>query len=535
MSVRMLRAGLLGAVIAIPWIALSYLFNRWGGLPFPPFDLLDAVTRLLPGSIVTAMIHGLVGVLTALDLGELSATAKAAERMMAISIALLLAGGLSALGALLPIRRPGGLIWQGLGTGLVLSAIFSLMRAALAAARPSLPADYLWVVALGLAWGLALGWLQEKAQQVYQEDPPATMSRRQFLTLVGGGVLTISVGSLALADWLESPEAETPAPLPPTEFDLTVTSGPAASPPAEVLQSRIPPVAGTRPEITATEDFYTIDINTRPPSIQAKEWELTLEGMVSDPLSLTLDELRARTSRAQVITLSCISNPIGGDLISTGIWRGVPLAELLAEAGVQPGASHLYVEAADGFYENLSLDVAMDPRTLLVYEMNGEPLPEAHGFPLRIYIPDRYGMKQPKWITRIEVRDSLTPGYWVERGWSREAKVQTTSVIDTTRHRSTGGTGSGTLLIGGIAYAGARGIRAVEVQIDDGDWQPAQLRHPPLSPLTWVLWRYEWPAQPGSHIIRVRAYDGAGKLQITTPQGPRPDGAVGVHEATIRS
>jgi hypothetical protein len=158
------------------------------------------------------------------------------------------------------------------------------------------------------------------------------------------------------------------------------------------------------------------------------------------------------------------------------------------------------------------------------------PLPVEHGYPLRIYIPDCYGMKQPKWIQDIEAISSWEPGYWVRRGWDREARVKATSVIDVIA--SDAKTTAGTIPIGGIAYAGARGISRVELRVDDGDWQPATLRTP-LSPTTWVIWRYEWPSQPGRHDITVRCVDGDGNMQIVEVSPPHPSGASRLHTRSI--
>jgi hypothetical protein len=158
--------------------------------------------------------------------------------------------------------------------------------------------------------------------------------------------------------------------------------------------------------------------------------------------------------------------------------------------------------------------------------MNGKPLPREHGFPLRIYIPNHYGMKQPKWITRMEVIDHQGAGYWVDRGWSEEAIVKTTSVIDNVEVDSTDGE---MIVSGGIAYAGERSISKAELQIDDGPWSEVELRTPPLSKLMWVQWRYQGPAQPGRHIARIRAYDGKGDMQILEESGSHPDGATGVY------
>jgi DMSO/TMAO reductase YedYZ molybdopterin-dependent catalytic subunit len=252
---------------------------------------------------------------------------------------------------------------------------------------------------------------------------------------------------------------------------------------------------------------------------------LEIGGLVDNPLTLTLNDIRSRPSISQYITLSCISNRIGGDLISTALWTGIRLRDLLNEVGLQSEARGLYIEAADGFFETVVMEDMMDDRTLLVYEMNGQPLPREHGFPLRIYIPNHFGMKQPKWIVRMEAVADEPPGYWVERGWSQTAIMRTTSVIDAVRVEAAG---EGRTAMGGIAHAGDRGISKVEVQVDDGPWQEAELRVPPLSPLTWVQWRFEGSLPAGDHVAKVRAYDGDGKLQVLEENPPHPDGATGV-------
>ncbi|HCB48724.1 MAG TPA: molybdopterin-binding oxidoreductase, partial [Chloroflexi bacterium] len=249
-------------------------------------------------------------------------------------------------------------------------------------------------------------------------------------------------------------------------------------------------------------------------------------------VNLSLEELMAFPSVTQPITLSCISNRIGGDLIGTSNWTGLRLRDLMEEIGLQPEARSLLVEAEDGFHETVVMKDILDPRTLLVYGMNGETLPADHGFPLRIYIPDRYGMKQPKWITRITAVDNQPEGYWVRRGWSLEARSQIVSVIDTVATDDP--SEDGLIPIGGIAWAGERGISKVELQFDDDSWVEATLRTPPLSPLTWVQWRYDWDAIPGSYDIRVRATDGMGQLQIEDVSPVRPDGATGYHSTSVR-
>jgi hypothetical protein len=301
-----------------------------------------------------------------------------------------------------------------------------------------------------------------------------------------------------------------------------------------VLAKRIVPAPGTRPEVTSADDFYRIDINVVPPEVDANTWHLALTGLVNKPLSLSLNDIRSRPAVTQAVTLQCISNPVGGDLTSTAYWTGVRFKDILAEAGLQAAGTDINMVAADGFYESVPMAEAMDDRTLLVYAMNGQPLTSAHGFPLRIYIPGHYGMKQPKWITAMSVVSTPGAGYWVDRGWSETAIPQITSVIDTVSVDKTALAQNGTFPLGGIAYSGARGISKVEVQIDNGAWVEAQLRNPALSPLTWVQWRYDWKPTPGTHNVAVRATDGRGALQVTAAVDPAPEGATGIDSVTIQ-
>ncbi len=267
-----------------------------------------------------------------------------------------------------------------------------------------------------------------------------------------------------------------------------------------------------------------------PPSIDAQSWRLKIGGLVDRPVSLTLDELKARyPSTDQFATLSCISNPVGGPLTSTTLWTGPPFRDVLASVGVKPQARFAHLLAQDGFDE--VVDLAMirgDGRIVLAHTWNGQPLPTAHGFPLRVYLPGHYGMKQPKWITEIVLVPDDIPGYWVSRGWDSQAIMRTTSVIDVVATNDLVRSGGRTFVpVGGIAHAGDRGISKVEVQVDGGPWQAAELRAP-LSGLTWVIWRYQWPFARGEHVFAVRAYDGTGALQITQPHGSFPSGATGI-------
>jgi DMSO/TMAO reductase YedYZ molybdopterin-dependent catalytic subunit len=206
---------------------------------------------------------------------------------------------------------------------------------------------------------------------------------------------------------------------------------------------------------------------------------------------------------------------------------------VLADVKPQPTATHIKITSYDGFYETVALDlINADERIMLTYNWDGIPLLYEHGFPLRIYVPDRYGMKQPKWITDIEVIDHDENGYWVDRSWDKVAQMRATSVVDVVAGDMTyEQNGQVMVPVGGIAHAGARGISKVEVRVDDGDWTQAELRSP-LSQTTWVIWRYDWPFDAGQHTFAVRCYDGTGTMQVTESNPPHPSGATGIDKLT---
>jgi hypothetical protein len=294
----------------------------------------------------------------------------------------------------------------------------------------------------------------------------------------------------------------------------------------------VQPVLGTRPEYTAVADHYRIDIDLTSPSVDPNVWRLVINGLVAHPLSLTLDQIKITyKSVDQFVTLSCISNPVGGTLIGTTLWTGVPFRDVLAQAAPTATARYVHLVSEDGFDESIDLNmINSDPRITLTYAWNGQPLTHPHGFPLRVYIPDLYGMKQPKCIMSITLVADPIQGYWVTRGWDAKAEMLTTSVIDTVLTSQLDMRGGVTYVpIGGIAHAGAKGISKVEIQVDNGPWEPAELRAP-LSGLTWVIWRYEWPFAEGLHLFKVRAYDGQGRLQETVENPTLPSGATGIFE-----
>ncbi len=290
-------------------------------------------------------------------------------------------------------------------------------------------------------------------------------------------------------------------------------------------------IRGLPPEVTPNREFYTVSKNFFDPELDPRRWRLEVSGLVEHPYRLTLGELRALPSVSRPHTFECISNPVGGDLIGNAVWKGVRLRDLLDRARPKAGARKVVFWCADGYHTALPLEDAGDPDSFLAYEMNGEVLPKAHGFPVRAVIPGLFGMKNPKWITKMELTDKDHLGYWEQKGWSDDAVVKTMSKFTTPTHGAT--VPAGTVWVGGVAYAGDRGISTVEVSFDDGrTWHRAQVK-PPLGKHAWVLWAVPWEARPGRYVLKVRARDGLGTLQDGRPRPPLPEGATGYHAIAV--
>ena len=297
-----------------------------------------------------------------------------------------------------------------------------------------------------------------------------------------------------------------------------------------------PPEAGTSgpaPELTPVRNFYVVSKNLSDPVVDGGGWSLNVHGLVDAPFRLSLPELRALPTRTILLTLECISNPVGGGLMSTGRFTGVPLADLLGRAQVRSSARFVAFRARDGFAESIPLDaVAGSPDVLVAHSLDDAPLPPEHGFPARVLIPGRYGMKQPKWLEDIELTGGEVTGYWEQQGWSHDAIVRTTSRIDTPAEGQV--VPAGTIQVAGVAFAGTRGIQRVEVSDDGGrTWQEADLK-PPLSPLTWTLWTFSWTvSSEGARTLAVRATDGTGAPQSSQGRPSFPDGASGYHSVRV--
>jgi len=290
-------------------------------------------------------------------------------------------------------------------------------------------------------------------------------------------------------------------------------------------------IKGMPPEVTPNGAFYQVSKNFFDPTVDVGKWRLEVTGLVNTPLKLSLDELKALAPAVERYqTFECISNEVGGDLIGTAKWKAVRVKDVLEHAGAKPGATTVIWRGADGFSESIAFSIANDPQTLLAYEMNGEPIPQKHGAPLRVLLLNRYGMKQPKWLTSIEVANHDYTGYWEQQGWSKEAIVKVNSAFTVEQREG------GILGLGGWAYAGNRGISKVEFSPDDGKtWLPAAVKEP-LNVNCWQFWSAEWkPPAPGEYTLKVRAYDGAGKMQPAQPKPTLPDGGQGYHTVKVKA
>lgn len=289
---------------------------------------------------------------------------------------------------------------------------------------------------------------------------------------------------------------------------------------------------GVTPLVTPTEEFYRIDTALLVPRPNISTWRLRLTGMVERPFELTYDELLAMPLHEQYVTIACVSNEVGGHLVGNALWRGVRLKELLARAGVDPAATQIVGRSVDGFTVGFptvwALDDAREP--LVAVGMNGEPLPADHGFPARLIVPGLYGyVSATKWLTEIELTTlDAFDAYWVPLGWAKEAPILTQSRIDTPRSN----VAAGVVPVAGVAWAPDRGISAVEVRVDGGAWQTAELSTA-ISDATWVQWVYRWDATRGDHRIEVRATDGTGDVQAEERTPPAPDGARGYHRVEV--
>jgi DMSO/TMAO reductase YedYZ molybdopterin-dependent catalytic subunit len=372
-----------------------------------------------------------------------------------------------------------------------------------------------------------LGWAGPGT--VVAGGPPARpapgFDRRKFLWtgVVTAGVAAVSgeVGRLLIgrADANDSRAA----------VRIPTPSDPAAPvPPGADLG-----VPGLGPFLTPNDRFYRVDTALFVPAVTAERWTLQVHGMVDRPITLDYRSLLERPLIERDVTLTCVSNEVGGHYIGNARWIGAPLKDLLEEAGVAPGATQIVSRSVDGFTVGTPTAIAMDGRdAMLAVAMNGQPLPIEHGFPVRMVVPGLYGyVSATKWIVDIELSTfEAYDAYWIERGWAQQAPIKTESRIDTPR--SSGTLDAGEVVVAGIAWAQHRGIEGVDVQVDGGTWSRAELAAEDTVD-TWRQWMFRWNATSGAHTLAVRATDGSDRVQTPTPSPPFPNGATGDHTISV--
>ncbi|MEV4709363.1 molybdopterin-dependent oxidoreductase [Actinoplanes sp. NPDC049316] len=392
------------------------------------------------------------------------------------------------------------------------AAVFGIAGAAAALSRPAAVAYDAVPSLLGAA--IAGAVLMFWAPAV-----PAAPGRRRFLRTA----LLVAGGSVVAGTAAETVKRIKGGAVAESREAITL---PTAADPAKPLPGGIAPGF-------YSDKLYRVDTALTVPRIDAGAWRLKIHGMVRNEMSLSFADLLGRPLIERDITLNCVSNEVGGPYIGTARWLGVPLAPLLAEAGVDAAADQIVARSAEGMTIGTPLGTALDGRdTMLCVGMNGEPLELEHGFPVRMLTPGLYGYAGAcKWVTELELTTFAEfDAYWVRRGWAANGPVKTASRIE--RPQPFARPAAGPVTVAGVAWAQGRGIRTVEVRVDDREWRKAELLPVPSSD-TWVQWRYRWDATPGLHMLSVRATDGTGETQTEQRATPYPSGATGWHSVTV--
>jgi DMSO/TMAO reductase YedYZ molybdopterin-dependent catalytic subunit len=376
----------------------------------------------------------------------------------------------------------------------------------------------------GLAAAGAFVWLSRERGAETGES--VGLDRRQFLT-GAAGLAAAAAFTGVVGRWAQNRHFSVAARR--TAITLPTPTSPAVVPTGADLH------AGGQPWQTPNSSFYRVDTVVYPPQVDPDSWKLRIHGMVDRPIELTYADLLKRPMIERWITLNCVSNTVGGPYVGNARWLGTRLADLLRESGVRPESDQLLMGDVNGTTIGAPTKVVMDGRdALLAVGMNGEPLPVAHGFPVRVVVPGLYGyVSACKWVIDIEATTYAQHAYWVDRGWAAQPDLQLASRIDTPRDGAVLSAGK-QVAVAGVAWDQHVGVSAVEVQVDGGPWQRAELAPVPSAD-TWRQWVYRWTAPaPGAHKIRVRATDATGQVQTGTMRYPGPEGATGWHEISVQ-
>lgn len=449
----------------------------------------------------TALRVGIVIVLAATSIG-LGVASRRHIRPLSIGIV-----AFAVVGALAAAERPGSNAWS------VIAPVVGALVGSLAA--------------IPLFDRTRTSWFD--AHRPRESRVPSGWDRRRFIgTTAAVGASSVVLGAVARrgeSDRLRRIEEQRPSSLPdvdPANADTVTADARFAG-----LDN------GETTYITPNDDFYRIDTALSFPTVELGEWRLRVGGMVDNEIELSYDDIAALTQIERTITICCVSNEIGGPYIGNATWQGVPLRDLLDLVGVREGAEQLFSRSIDGWTCGFPIDLARDGRdAMLAIGMNGEPLPLMHGFPARLIVPGVYGyVSATKWIESIEInRWSDAEGYWVPRGWAREAPIKTQSRIDVPRRGEK--IAAGPTKIAGVAWAQHTGVAKVEVRVDEGEWIEAALSED-LTDDAWRLWSVDWTATTGRHNIQVRATDKSGYTQTEEVASVAPDGATGWHTRTV--
>lgn len=494
-KLRMAGAGATALALAFMWLVSAFIPS----FPFPPAAVADLIVRATPGDISTFFIEAL---------------GHWALRLLSLGV---LVGTLMVGGELLRRTASEGKVRPSLAGG-ALAVVAGLVSISAPAAGANLPAVAVTVTVGGLLYAGV-------ARSIYRTSTTEPdWGRRRTLRFGLGGAITVALAG-GVAGWFARNFQG-----PDRNVKLVAPAPPAVIPEREPF----PDIPGLSPEVTSAQDHYVVDIDLVTPSVEVSDWVLEVTGEVYSPIQLTFEELQQRFPIVEEYsTLSCVSNEVGGGLVGNSAWGGVRLADVLDVAGVREGAVDVIFHATDGYSDSISLETAREPHVILAVSQNGRPLLQEHGFPCRVRVPSIYGMKNVKWLERIEVVDSDYQGYWQMRGWSDEAVVKTESRIDVAGVEQDARIGEETW-IAGVAWAGERGISKVEVTVDRGKtWNEAMLKEA-IGPLTWRLWAYRWTPQTGGNVtVTCRATDGNGDSQTAKSTDPHPDGASGYHSLDV--
>ncbi|HUE75429.1 MAG TPA: molybdopterin-dependent oxidoreductase [Chloroflexota bacterium] len=507
---------LLGAVAGASASAVMMFLRVLSPTPSVAEYVQDFIVQLLPGEVFAFMLErvGFIGrplLFASIVLGHI-----------------LVGAGLGSLFTRLrPVRQigPGTVISEIVGLAFGLWLVVGLVVLPLLGGgafgqnrtTDGLPVSLVLLVVVS-AYAIVLVGLYRSITQPVGADLIDDATRRQLLTGLGTATVVAAVAGFASRQTVTSSSVAAGPDRPPT----TATTTP---PPAEF--------AGVSPEITPVGRFYTVSKNFIDPQVSADGWTLRIAGQVDQEHEYTYEQLQAMPLTSMPATLCCISNEVGGDLIGNGVWKGVPLRDLIEAAGPRNGVVKVAFQCRDDYTDSITFDTAMNDGALLALEMNGETLAPQHGYPARLVVPGIYGMKNVKWVETITLLETDFLGFWQEQGWNDAAPYQTMSRIDTTS-RSQDWVRGTTVNVGGIAFAGNRGIDALEISLDGGiTWQRANLK-PPLGQNSWVLWAIPWKVDGDRATIQARAIDGTGEPQTAEVNPPFPDGSTGLHTITIR-